>query len=37
MSTWTMEEVQELTIQRAGGNYAALQTWLLHAPNYGER
>lgn len=37
MSTWTMEEVQELIVQRCGGNHAALQTWLLHAPNCGER
>ena len=37
MSTWTMEEVQELSTQRGGGNLAASHTWLLHAPNYGER
>lgn len=37
MSTWNMEEVQELTTQRGGGNLAACHTWLLHAPNYGER
>ena len=37
MSTWTMDEVQELTMQCGGGNHAALQTWLLHAPHVGER
>ena len=32
MSTWTMDEVMDLTIERNGGNEAALHIWLANAP-----
>ena len=32
MSTWTMDEVLDLTIERNGGNEAALHIWLANAP-----
>lgn len=35
MSSWTMDEVKELTSERSGGNAAALHTWLLNAPAVG--
>ena len=37
MSTWTMEEVMELTAERHGGNQVALHVWLGNAPGFGER
>jgi len=37
MSTWTMDEVQELTVQRGGGNDVACHVWLKNAPKYGGR
>jgi hypothetical protein len=37
MSTWTMDEVHELTNERSGGNDAARHVWLLNAPPYGQR
>ena len=37
MSTWTMEEVMELTTENKGGNEVALHVWLANAPHFGER
>ena len=37
MSTWTMEEVMDLTVDRKGGNQVALHVWLAKAPAFGER
>jgi Putative GTPase activating protein for Arf len=37
MSTWTMEEVMELTSEQNGGNQVALHVWLGNAPGFGER
>ena len=37
MSTWTMEEVMELTTENKGGNEVALHVWLANAPRFGER
>ena len=35
MSTWTLDEVMELTKQRLGGNQVARHVWLSKAPNFG--
>jgi hypothetical protein len=35
MSTWTVEEVMELSMQRLGGNEVARHVWLSKAPSYG--
>jgi len=35
MSTWTIDEVMELTKQRLGGNQVARHVWLSKAPNFG--
>ena len=37
MSTWTMDEVMELTSDRNGGNLVALHVWLANAPPPGGR
>jgi Putative GTPase activating protein for Arf len=37
MSTWTIEEVMELTTENKGGNEVALHVWLANAPRFGER
>lgn len=37
MSTWTVEEVLDLTTIRGGGNEVALRTWLANAPPIGGR
>ena len=37
MSSWTMDEVQELSAKRSGGNDAATSLWLAKAPPYGEK
>ena len=37
MSTWTMEEANELSDEMGGGNDAARHTWLSNAPNCGSR
>jgi len=37
MSTWTMEEVLDLTKKRLGGNQVARHVWLSKAPTYGGR
>jgi len=37
MSNWTMDEVNELTDQRCGGNNAALHIWLQNSPPIGQR
>lgn len=37
MSNWTLEEVNELSDQRGGGNNAALHNWLKNSPSIGQR
>jgi hypothetical protein len=37
MSTWTIDEVNELTDSMGGGNDAARATWLKNAPECGQR
>jgi hypothetical protein len=37
MSTWTIDEVLDLTTPRGGGNEVALRTWLANAPPIGGR
>lgn len=37
MSTWTLDEVNELTEERGGGNLVAAHVWLHNAPPFGSR
>eukprot|EP00595_Chromulina_sp_UTEXLB2642_P002630 CAMPEP_0196761450 /NCGR_PEP_ID=MMETSP1095-20130614/691_1 /TAXON_ID=96789 ORGANISM="Chromulina nebulosa, Strain UTEXLB2642" /NCGR_SAMPLE_ID=MMETSP1095 /ASSEMBLY_ACC=CAM_ASM_000446 /LENGTH=324 /DNA_ID=CAMNT_0042111017 /DNA_START=240 /DNA_END=1214 /DNA_ORIENTATION=+ len=37
MSTWTLDEVKQLTTECLGGNEVALHTWLYKAPPFGSK